>query len=93
MRNSNQKRRKAGGASATASQPKASSRGMKITQRVVDARRHTQGYVAGGKQYTVAQMRQMTTSGKIAGVQVVGNHIQASPGSPPLSTLPVKIAR
>jgi hypothetical protein len=94
MRNSSQKRKTAGGATASAARPKATaSKGMKITQRVVDVRRHTQGYVAGGKQYSVAQMRQMVSSGKVAGVQVVGNHIQAVPGGTPLGSLPIKVAR
>ncbi len=77
--------KKAGGAKKT--------QGMRITSRVVDVRRHTVGYVAGGKKYSVCQMRTMAAKGKVKGVQVVGNHIQALPGQKRLTDLPTKILK
>lgn len=79
--------KKASGSKAR--KPKA--QGMKITSRVVDVRRHTTGYVAGGKKYSVSQMRNMAAKGRIKGVQVVGNHIQALPGQKRLTDLPTKV--
>lgn len=70
-----------------------SSTAMRLTQRLVDVRRHTTGYVASGKQYTTAQIRQLAKSGRIRGVQVVGNHIQAVPGQQRLTDLPMKIVK
>lgn len=72
---------------------KSSSQGMKITERIVDVRRHTKGYIAGRKRYTVSQIRKLAKSGRVRGVQVVGRHIQALPGQPRLSDLPMKIDR
>ena len=68
-----------------------SAKGMKVTSRIVDVRRHTKGYIAGGKRHTVAQIRKLAKSGRVRGVQVVGNHIQAVPGQPRLTDLPMKI--
>lgn len=67
--------------------------GMKITSRVVDVRRHTKGYVMGGKRYTVAQTRNLAAKGRVQNVQVVGNHIQAIPGHRRLTDLPMKITK
>lgn len=67
--------------------------GMKITCRIVDIRRHTKGYVAGGKKYTVAQIRKLAKSGRVRGVQVVGNHIQSLPGEKRLTDLPAKVMK
>jgi len=69
---------------------RSSSRGMKITSRVVNVRRHTIGYVVGGRKYTVSQTRTMAEKGRIKGVQVVGNHVQALPGGKRLTDLPTK---
>lgn len=66
---------------------------MKITSRIVDVRRHTKGYIAGGKNYTVPQMRKLAASGCVRGVQVVGRHIQAKPGSRRLTDLPMKVVK
>ena len=67
--------------------------GMRITSRMVDARRHTTGYVAGGKKYTVSQIRNLAAKGRIKGVQVVGNHIQSVPGGNRLTDLPTKVMK
>lgn len=72
---------------------KAKMPGMKITSRVVDVRRHTVGYVAGGKKYSVGQIRNMAAKGRIKGVQVVGNHVQAVPGQKRLTDLPTKVVK
>ena len=85
--------------SGTKMAPKARNRkfakvlGMKITSRVVNVRRHTTGYVADGKNYTVSQMRNMATKGHVEGIQVVGNHIQALPGQKRLTDLPTKVSK
>mgnify|MGYP001573653865 FL=1 len=68
-------------------------RGMKITHRVVDSRQHTTGYVAGGKTYSVSEILSMVNSGKVKGVQQVGNHIQSLPGSSRLTDLPTRVAK
>lgn len=81
--------KKSGG--ATARKPKM--QGMKITSRIVDVRRHTTGYVAGGKKYSVSQIRNMASKGRIKGVQVVGNHVQAAPGQNRLTDLPTKVIK
>ena len=82
---------------ATARKPKAraakKTQGMKITSRIVDVRRHTTGYVAGGKKYSVSQIRNMASKGRIKGVQVVGNHVQAVPGQKRLTDLPTKVMK
>ncbi len=83
--------KKASRCATKARKPKA--KGMKITSRVVDVRRHTTGYVAGGKKYTVSQMRNMASKGRIKGVLVVGNHIQALPGQKRLTDLPTKVIK
>lgn len=82
-------------ASATIAAParKSTSRtqGIKVTSRIVDVRRHTKGYIAGGKKYTVTQIRKLAKSGRVRGVQAVGNHIQALPGQKRLTDLPTTI--
>jgi len=72
---------------------KTKSQGMKITSRIVDVRRHTTGYVAGGKKYSVSQIRNMAAKGRVKGVQVVGNHVQAVPGRKRLTDLPTKVMK
>jgi len=67
--------------------------GMKITSRIVNVRRHTTGYVAGGKKYSVSQIRTMAAKGRIKGVHVVGNHVQASAGQNRLTDLPTKVIK
>ncbi len=64
---------------------------MRLTRRIVDVRRHTKGYIAGGKEYSVAQIRKLVAGGRVSGVQVVGKHIQAMPGRRRLTDLPMKI--
>ena len=78
-------------ASGKARKPKA--QGMRITSRVVDVRRHTIGYVAGGRKYSVTQIRNMVAKGRIKGLQVVGNHVQAVPGERRLTDLPTKVMK
>lgn len=61
----------------------------RLYKRVVTPKRHTKGYVAtGGEFLTVAQAKRQTKAGKISGVRVVGNHIQADTNARPLYTLP-----
>ncbi len=71
----------------------ASRRTQRITKRLVNVRRHTKGYIVGGKKCTVAQTRNMAATGRISGVQVVGNHIQAKPGKSRLTDLPMQIVK
>jgi hypothetical protein len=85
--------RKTSRKTASARKPSSRAQGMKVTSRIVDVRRHTKGYIAGGKKYTVAQIRKLAKSGRIKGVQVVGNHIQALPGQKRLTDLPTKVVR
>ena len=66
---------------------------MRITSRVVDVRRHTKGYISGGRKYSVSQMRNLAAKGRVRGVQVVGNHIQATPGAKRLTDLPMKVVK
>ena len=80
----NTKKKGALAAPATAAQ--------KITKRVVDVKRHTKGYVdSNGKFMSVRRARQLASWGKISGVRVVGNHIQAATGRKPLSSLPTTV--
>lgn len=66
---------------------------QKITKRIVNVRRHTQGYVVGGCEVSVSQARKMAASGRLRGVQVVGGHIQSLPGKKRLSELPTLIKK
>lgn len=64
----------------------------RLYRRVVNKKRHTLGYIAaGGKFLSVKQATQAANSGQIAGVRVVGNHIQAAIGAKPLYNLPATI--
>lgn len=90
-KNSNRKTVSKSSKAAKASSPSSNAKGMKVTSRIVDVRRHTKGYIVGGKKHTVAQVRKLVASGRVKGVQVVGNHIQALPGQPRLTDLPMKI--
>ena len=60
----------------------------RITKRIVDVKRHTTGYVVSGEQMSVAKTRQLANRGQIAGVRVVGKHVQAKNGRRRLSDLP-----
>jgi len=64
---------------------------LRITRRVANVKRHTKGYVIGGKTFTVNSARKMAAQGRIAGVRVVGKHIQAVPGRRRLTDLPCTI--
>ena len=66
---------------------------MRITRRLVNVRRHTTGYIIGGKQHSVSATRKLASAGRISGVQVVGNHVQAVPGRRRLTDLPTDIVR
>lgn len=81
------KSKKAGSSARTKSQ------GMKVTKRIVNVRRHTTHYVAGGKKYSVSQIRNLAAKGRIKDVQVVGNHIQAVPGGKRLTDLPTMVMK
>lgn len=63
---------------------------LKITRRLVNSKRHTTGYVIGGKKTTVPAARQLALQGRLSNVRVVGRHIQGVPGNS-LATLPVTI--
>lgn len=64
---------------------------LRITKRLVDVKRHTKKYKIGGKWVTRREAVRLAKKGKISGVQVVGNHIQAIPGKPRLSSLPFEV--
>ncbi len=66
---------------------------QKITKRIVDVRRHTQGYIVGGQEMSVPQALKMAAAGRLRGVQVVGQHIQSLPGKKRLSELPMMIKK
>ncbi len=78
------------GSSATASRARSS---MKISRRVVNTKRHTQGYIVNGKYHNISATTKLARQERIAGVRVVGNHIQAVNGRKRLSELPVEIRR
>ena len=63
----------------------------RITRRIVNRRRHVQAYVVGGQEMTVAQTRNLVERGEVAGVRVVGQHIQALSGRRRLSDLPTTV--
>ena len=75
------------------------SRSVKVTKRIVNTKRHTVGYVIGGKSYNLGRISDrktvlsMARNGRISGVRAVGNHIQALPGRRKLSSLPASISR
>ena len=60
----------------------------RISKRLVTTRRHTVGYVVGGKRHTVRQSVQLARRGEIIDVRAVGRHIQSMPGCGRLSDLP-----
>jgi len=66
---------------------------MRISRRVVNVKRHTVGYMIGGKMQSVSQTRRLAAAGRVAGVQVVGNHVQARPGRRRLSDLPTTLRK
>ena len=66
---------------------------MRITSRVLNVKRHVTGYMIGGKLHSVSQAKSLAASGHLAGVRVIGNHIQSIPGRRRLSDLPVKVNR
>ena len=66
---------------------------MRISSRVVNVKRHTQGYMISGKLHSVSQTKSLAANGRIAGVRVIGDHIQAIPGRRRLSDLPVRVDR
>jgi hypothetical protein len=62
---------------------------INITHRAVNTKRHTVGYVVNNRIQKMDQMRKWASEGRIPGVRVVGNHIQAIPNErKPLSELP-----
>lgn len=91
MKNKNKSNKKAAGAAGT--RTRTASAAQKITKRIVDVQRHTQGYIVGGKELSVPQARKLAAAGRIRGVQVVGKHIQSMPGRKRLSSLPMMIKK
>ena len=67
------------------------SKPMRITSRIVNAKRHTVGYMIDGKVHTVALTKRLAGQGRISGVRVVGNHVQSENGRRRLSDLPMKV--
>ena len=67
------------------------SRRMRISRRVVNTRRHTRGYIAGGDFFTVPRITRLAREGVVFGVRVVGRHIQCTTGRRPLTDLPVDV--
>lgn len=65
---------------------------QRISRRIVSPKRHVTHYVIGGKSVTVAQATKMASRGQLAGVRVVGDHIQAKIGCTPLSCLPTEVS-
>lgn len=63
---------------------------LKISRRLVNSKRHTEGYVIGGKKTSVGDARKLAQQGRLANVRVVGRHIQGVPGNS-LSSLPVTV--
>lgn len=62
-----------------------------MSRRLVNTKRHTTGYVIGGRKTSVAQARKLAQQGRLSGIRVVGDHIQSEPGRKRLSDLPVTI--
>lgn len=82
-------RKKMGSTVQSQSQPK-----LRITKRIVSTKRHTQGYVVGGRFVSIAEARKLASQGRINGVRVVGDHIQSINGSKRrLADLPTEIRR
>ena len=70
-----------------------SQRRLRLSKRVVNTKRHTIGYMAAKKFYSTSQIMRMAKKGEVAGVRVVGNHIQAPPGARRLIDLPTEVQR
>ncbi len=66
---------------------------MRISKRVVNTKRHTTGYMISGKFHSVREAKRLATQGRIQGVRVVGNHIQAENGRKLLSSLPTTVRK
>lgn len=64
---------------------------LRISRRLVSPKRHTMGYVMNGRVYSVEQATRLARNGQVAGVRVVGNHIQADTGRRRLTDLPIQI--
>lgn len=71
---------------------------MKITKRSVNTKRHTTGYLVGGRWMTRAQAVRLASKGKIDGVRVCSfrgsndeKYIAALPGYATLYDLPVRV--
>lgn len=77
----------------------ASRKPLKVSRRIVNTKRHTVGYVVGGKTYDLrkkaqrASLLELGRSNRISGVRVVGQHLQAVPGRRRLAELPTKVER
>jgi len=71
--------------------PSTTSRRMRITSRVVNIKRHTIGYTIGGKFHSTDRAKGLAARGRLSGVRVVGDHIQAKPGCRRLLDLPMKV--
>ena len=61
---------------------------LRISRRLVSTKRHTTGYVIDGKKYSVREATRLARQGRVSGVRVVGNHIQALKSRRRLSDLP-----
>jgi hypothetical protein len=66
---------------------------VNITRRITNSKRHTIGYVVGGKELSVDGTRSLVARNLVNGVRLVGNHIQALPGRRRLSDLPTKVQK
>ncbi len=66
---------------------------MKVTSRVVNVKRHTTGYIIGGKQHTVKEANRLARAGRLSGVRPVGKHIQAEIDRRRLSDLPMRMMK
>lgn len=64
---------------------------LRISRRLVSTKRHTTGYVINGRAYSVQEATKLARNGRVAGVRVVGNHIQADKGRRRLIDLPQQI--
>ncbi len=91
MRNKSTSKRKRAGVAV--SRRSSANSAMRVTSRIVDTKRHTTGYVIGGKRYSVKQVAQLARQGRISGVRAVGNHPQAVNGRRCLSSLPTKVEK
>lgn len=66
---------------------------MKVSRRIVSVKRHTIGYVVGGRSVTVAEATQLAAQGRLNNVIKVGSHIQSRPGAKRLADLATTIRR